>query len=187
MAKSLYDVEKLDEQTVKFTVRPLSALGWFRKITLFGLVIALFIAFAAVNPTLGVVATVLVLLFLLWAMKGASWNRGRRFTQFIVGPSGITFVENGTPGKVLALADIEKMYLTSPKVSEIVVHTGVAGGRTYAGVGSSGGVNAGLAARSWQVVVQARGIEHWLGGGLTEPMASSLATQVQRALPTSWK
>ncbi len=188
MAKTLYDVENIDADTVKFTVRPLPAFGWFRKLTLFACVIGQFIAFAAINPTLGVVVTAFVVLGLFWAMTtGGSWNRGRRLTQFTVGPNGITFLENGAPSKTFAPADIERMYLTAPRAGQVVVHSTIGNGGLYTGVSSTGGINASLAARSWQVVMQARGVEHWLAGGLTEPMASSLATQVQRALPISWR
>ncbi|MFM0047461.1 MULTISPECIES: hypothetical protein [Paraburkholderia] len=187
MAKSLYDVEKLDTETVKFTVRPLSALGVFKKIVVALLVIAEFAAFAAINPRLGFVATALLLLFLFWMMKGASWNRGRRFTQFTVGPTGITMLENGATATTFPIAEIERMYITAPKAGELTVHTAIGAGGTYTGVSSSGGVNAGLAARSWQVVVQVRGVEHWLAGGLTQSMASSLSMQVQKALPVSWR
>ena len=40
MAKPLYDVESLDTQTVKFTVRPLPTFGTFRKV-LRGLVLVI--------------------------------------------------------------------------------------------------------------------------------------------------
>ncbi|HDR8985205.1 TPA: hypothetical protein QDA89_004160 [Burkholderia vietnamiensis] len=182
MAKSLYDVEQIDNQTMKFTVRPLPAFGLFRKIVIFLLVIALFITCVAMNPTFGIVVTALTVLFLLWAMFGGSWNRGRRFTQFTASPAGITFMENGTASQTLARADIERMYITAPKAGETVIHSGYGAGGCYTGISTSPGINATLADRSWQVIVQVRGQQHWLGGGLTEPMASSLSMQVQRAL-----
>lgn len=182
MAKALYDIENLDAQTVKFTVRPLPAFGLFRKIVVFLLVIALFITCAAMNPTFGIIVTALTVLFLLWAMFGASWNRGRRFTQFTVSPTGITFLENGAASQTLARADIERMYITAPKAGETVIHSGYGAGGGYTGISTSPGINATLADRSWQVIVQVRGQQHWLGGGLTEPMATSLSMQVQRAL-----
>lgn len=182
MAKALYDIENLDAKTVKFTVRPLPAFGLFRKIVVFLLVIALFITCAAMSPMFGIIVTALTVLFLAWAMFGASWNRGRRFTQFTVSPAGITFMENGAASQTLTRADIERMYITAPKAGETVIHSGYAAGSSYAGISTSPGVNATLADRSWQVVVQARGQLHWLGGGLTEPIASSLSVQVQRAL-----
>lgn len=188
VAKSLYDVEQIDNQTKKFTVRPLPAFGIGRKIMIAIMLIIEFCILVNLNVTFALVATaLLVALFFWWGTTGGSWNRGRRLTQFTTGPNGITFIENGAPGKNLPLADIERMYLTAPKAGEIVVHSGFGTGGSYGGVSSTGGMNATLAAKSWQVIVQVRGVEHWLGGGLTEPMASSLATQVQRALPTTWR
>lgn len=182
MAKKLYDVENLDGQTMKFTVRPLPLYGWFRKFLLLLALAGLFVAFSAFGPTLGVVGTLLCVLFVAWTMTGGSWNRGRRFTQFTAGPGGITFLENGTPAKTLPAADIEWLYLKAPKVGQVMVHSNFGGGSAFTGVSSTGGMSAGLAARSWQVIVQVRGVEHWIAGGLTEPMASSLSMQVQRAL-----
>lgn len=182
MAETLYDVEKLDEQTVKFTVRPLPLYGGFRKFVFLVALAGEFVAFAAINVTFGVVATLLFALFIGWTMTGGSWNRGRRFTQFTAGPGGITFLDNGAPANTLPLADIERMYLSAPKAGQIVVHSGVSTGGAFTGVSSTGGMSVGLAARSWQVIVQARGVEHWIAGGLTEPMASSLSVQVQRVL-----
>ncbi|KVE75814.1 MULTISPECIES: hypothetical protein [Burkholderia] len=187
MAKNLYDIENLDAQTVKFTVRPLPAFGWFRKLLILVALVAEFLACAAINVTFGFLVTALVAAFLIWAMTGGSWNRGRRRIQFVVSPAGITFHEGGAATTTLAPGDIERLFITAPKAGETVIHSGFAGGRAYTGVSSTGGINASLAARSWQVVVQARGVEHWLGGGLTEPQASSLAVQVQRALPGSWR
>ncbi|MGS0893617.1 hypothetical protein ACVBGC_13940 [Burkholderia stagnalis] len=186
MAKPLYDVESLDTQTFKFTVRPLPAFGWFRKLLMVVCLIAVYIPSSQINPKFGIVMMVFLALILLWAMKGASWNRGRRFTQFTAGPNGITFLENGAATKTFALADIERMYLTAPQAGQVVVHSAIGNGGLYTGVSSTGGISATVASRSWQVVMQVRGVEHWLAGGLTEPMASSLATQVQRALPISW-
>lgn len=182
MAKTLYDIENLDAKTVKFTVRPLPAFGPFRKVVISLLVIALFITCVAMNPAFGFIVTALTVLFLIWAMFGGPWNRGRRFTQFTVNPAGITFLENGAASQTLSRTDIERMYITAPKAGETVIHSGYAAGGGYAGVSTSPGINATLADRSWQLVVQARGQQYWLGGGLTEPMASSLSVQVQRAL-----
>ncbi|MBJ9964515.1 hypothetical protein [Burkholderia seminalis] len=182
--KSQYDTEKIDADTTRFTVRPLPAFGTGRKI-LMGLVllIVFIILFNVSNPILAVVITaVFGALYVWFGTTGGSWNRGRKPTQFTVGPKGITFIENGAPGKNLPLADLERMYLTAPQVKDVVVHSGLGSGGYYAGVSSTGGVDTGLAARSWQLVVRARGVDHWLGGGLTEPQASSLAVQVQRTL-----
>ncbi|MGG2041915.1 hypothetical protein [Burkholderia gladioli] len=182
--KSQYDTEKIDTETTRFTVRPLPAFGTGRKI-LMGLVLLIVftILFNVSNPILAVViTTVFGALYVWFGTTGGSWNRGRRPTQFTVDPKGITFIENGTPGKNLPLADLERMYLTAPQVKDVVVHSGLGSGGYYAGVSSTGGVDTGLAARSWQLVVRARGVDHWLGGGLTEPQASSLAVQVQRTL-----
>lgn len=184
MAKPLYDVESLDAQTFKFTVRPLPTFGTFRKVLMGMVLVILFCIFVNIsNVIVALVVTALFAAVYVWCgTTGGSWNRGRRFTQFTAGPNGITFLENGASSKTLPLADLERMYLTAPKVKEIVVHSIIGSGGAFGGASTTGGVNAGLAARSWQVVVQARGAEHWLGGGLTEPAASSLAMQVQRAL-----
>jgi hypothetical protein len=183
MAKALYDAEMLDDRIKKFTVRPLPAFSLARKIVIAITVVVEFCILVNLNVVFALAATtLLVALLCWWGTTGGSWNRGRRLTQFTAGPSGITFIENGAPGKVLPSADIERVYLTAPKAGEVVVFSGLGSGGSFGGVSSTGGVNATLAGRSWQVIAQVRGVEHWLGGGLTEQMASSLAVQVQRAL-----
>lgn len=197
MARSLYDVEQIDNQTTKFTVRPLPLYGpvarTFRVLVLGAVFLFFFLFFSAnghregFHPdylTRGVVLTALLALISRWIYKKMTGdlNAGRRLTQFTISPAGITFLQNGATGQTLARADIERMYITAPKAGETVVYTAFGTGGTYTGVGTSGGVSNSLAARSWQVVVQARGQAYWLGGGLTETMASSLSMRVQRAL-----
>ncbi len=182
MTASLFNTE-IDGLTVRFTVRPLPLYNAWERIRLgiAGLIAAgLFIGIANSSVVLAFVVVGLTLVVGYWLhnSKVGVAKRGRRLTRFTVSPSGIT-LDNGT---TLPREDIERMYITAPAAGETVVHTGVGSGGVYTGVSSTGGVGSGLAARSWQVVVQARGVEHWLGGGLTQPMARSLSTQVQRAL-----
>ncbi|WP_155288293.1 hypothetical protein [Ralstonia solanacearum] len=183
MAQALYDVEQIDNGAKRFTVRPLPLNGAWEKIQLAiaAVILAgLFIGLASANVVLAVVLVGGTALLCVWlrSMKLKGANRGRRLTQFTAGPAGIT-LDNGT---ALARADLERIYITAPAAGETVVYSGIGSGGTYTGVSSTGGVGKGIAARSWQVVVQARGVEHWLGGGLTQPMASSLSVQVERAL-----
>lgn len=182
MTSSLFNTE-IDGLTVRFTVRPLPLYTAFERIrfVVAGLIAAaLFIGISNKSVGLAVVVVGLTLAVAYWLQSGkvSVAKRGRRLTRFTVSPSGIT-LDDGT---TLSKSDIERMYITAPAAGETVVHTGIGSGGVYTGVSSTGGVGSGLAARSWQVVVQARGVEHWLGGGLTQPMARSLSTQVQRAL-----
>ncbi|MGD1327127.1 hypothetical protein ACNHE5_19845 [Pandoraea pnomenusa] len=193
MSKSQYDVENIDGQTSKFTVRPLPLYGpaarAFRTIVLLVAAVIIFVVSSERHLTLGIVVTAIaaLLFFLVNKVASKGLNQGRRFTQFTAGPAGITFLSNGRQIANLPLNEIERMYLTAPNAGQVAVHAGFGSLGSYTGVTSTGGASASLVARSWQVVVQVRGVEHWLGGGLTESMASSLATQVQRALPTVWR
>lgn len=199
---SLYDMERTGNDTVKFTTRCLPAWGAFRRVTYKG--------FMYVAPAVILLAALvsgqwqaffgLLVMAALWIglLAGIKWafsdrlvhNKHRKPMVFTAGPDGIV-IQEAQGNTVLALNDIERIYITAPDASNIAqysVTSGFAGGKMFTGVSHSGGnLSAGEVSRSWQLIVQARGMEHWLAGGLTEPMAHSLQRKVQEALPIVWK